>query len=78
VGCGGIKFFSRYVIPEDSPIKDFEDRRYRGSTDKEYGFPIEALGNDNKGTALIFASLYQDKEGIKTWIVHEGTVFIFL
>jgi hypothetical protein len=67
VGCGGIKFFSRYVIPEDSPIKDFEDKRYRGSTDKEYGFPIEpvlerfyrvALGNDNKGTALIFGSLY--------------------
>ena len=33
-GRGWIKFFSRYVIPEDS---------YRGSTDKEYGFPIKPV-----------------------------------
>jgi hypothetical protein len=45
--------FSRYVIPEDSPIKDFEDKRYRGSRDQEYGFPITALGNDSKVSSLV-------------------------
>jgi hypothetical protein len=40
----GLIIFGRYVIPEDI---------CRGSTDDEYGFPIKALGNDNKGTALV-------------------------
>jgi hypothetical protein len=39
--------FSRYVIPEDS---------YRGSTEKEYGFPIKALGNDSKWSILVLES----------------------